>query len=182
MASAARRKIISGGGGGAPITKKRRRSGRRRALDLGHCHIMENLSSLLSGAMDHFRMSLFWDNLSVNYRSIVSNPLQWLYYGCIGIGYSQDECNTNGQIYVLSFQYMCRDYSCHKRYLLILYMNQLIDENRSYTYLLQLWAGVGATTYYWQLLDSRVHSFLVVAYSRVHQTRVGHTLEYATPG
>ena len=30
-----------------------------------------------------------------------------------------------------------------------------------------------------QLLDSRVHSFLVVAYSRVRHTQKGHTLEYA---
>jgi len=33
-----------------------------------------------------------------------------------------------------------------------------------------------------QLLDSRVPSSLVVAYSRVRHTRVGRTLEYATPG
>jgi len=32
--------------------------------------------------------------------------------------------------------------------------------------------GVGATTDSRQLLDSRVHSSLVVAYSRVHHTRV----------
>jgi len=43
-------------------------------------------------------------------------------------------------------------------------------------------AGVGAATDSRQLLDSRVHSSLVVAYSRVRHTRVGRTLEHSTPG
>ena len=43
-------------------------------------------------------------------------------------------------------------------------------------------AGLGTATDSRQLLDSKVHSSLVVAYSRVRYTRVGHTLEYATPG
>ena len=43
-------------------------------------------------------------------------------------------------------------------------------------------AGVGAATDSRQLLNSRVHSALVVAYSIVRHTRVGRTLEYATPG
>ena len=53
-------------------------------------------------------------------------------------------------------------------------------------------AGVGAATDSRQLLDSRVHSSLVVPYSsmphpgrtycRVHHTRVGRTLEYVLPG
>jgi len=43
-------------------------------------------------------------------------------------------------------------------------------------------AGVVAATDSRQLLDSRVHSFLVVTYARVRHTRVGRTLEYATPG
>jgi len=43
-------------------------------------------------------------------------------------------------------------------------------------------AGVEAATDSRQLLDSRVLSSLVVAYSRVRHTRVGRTLEYATPG
>src|SRR6218665_2093041 len=43
-------------------------------------------------------------------------------------------------------------------------------------------AGVGATTDSRQLLDSRVHSSLVVAYSRVCRTQVGRTLEYVPPG
>src|SRR6218665_1872627 len=38
--------------------------------------------------------------------------------------------------------------------------------------------AVGAATDSRQLLDSRVHSSSVVAYSRVRQTRVGRTLEY----
>ena len=41
--------------------------------------------------------------------------------------------------------------------------------------------GVGAATDSRQLLDSRVLSYLVVAYSRVRHTRVGRTVEYATP-
>jgi len=43
-------------------------------------------------------------------------------------------------------------------------------------------AGVGDATDSRQLLDYRVHSSLVVAYSRVRHTRVGRTLEYATAG
>ena len=43
-------------------------------------------------------------------------------------------------------------------------------------------ADVGAATDSRQLLDSRVHSSLVVAYSRVPQTRVGRTLEYVLSG
>jgi len=39
--------------------------------------------------------------------------------------------------------------------------------------------GVGADTDSRHLLDSRVHSSLVVAYYRVRHTRVGRTLEYA---
>ena len=39
-------------------------------------------------------------------------------------------------------------------------------------------AGVGAATDSRQLLDSRVHSSLVLAYSRVRHTRVERTLEY----
>jgi len=42
--------------------------------------------------------------------------------------------------------------------------------------------GVGAATDSRQLLYSRVHSSLVVAYSVVRHTWVGCTLEYATPG
>ena len=42
-------------------------------------------------------------------------------------------------------------------------------------------AGEGAATNSRQLLDSRVHSSLVAAYSRVCHTQVGRTLEYATP-
>jgi len=40
-------------------------------------------------------------------------------------------------------------------------------------------SGVGAATDSRQLLDSRVHvySSLVVTYSRVRHTRVGHTLD-----
>src|SRR6218665_414294 len=41
---------------------------------------------------------------------------------------------------------------------------------------------VGAVTDSRQLLDSKVLSSLVVAYSRVRHTRVGRTLEYSTPG
>src|SRR6218665_3507932 len=47
---------------------------------------------------------------------------------------------------------------------------------------LRIETGVGAATDSRQLLDSRVHSSLVVTYSRVRHTRVGRTLEYATPG
>ena len=43
-------------------------------------------------------------------------------------------------------------------------------------------AGVRAATDSRQLLDSRVHSSLVVAYSRVRHTRVGRTLKYAKTG
>ena len=43
-------------------------------------------------------------------------------------------------------------------------------------------AGVGAATDSRQLLDSRVHSSLVVAHSRVRHTRVGRTLEYVLAG
>jgi len=42
--------------------------------------------------------------------------------------------------------------------------------------------GVGAATDSKQLLDSRVHSSLVVEYSRVRHTRVERTLEYVTLG
>jgi len=42
--------------------------------------------------------------------------------------------------------------------------------------------GVGAAADSRQLLDSRVHFSLVVAYSRIRHTRVGRTQEYATPG
>ena len=45
-----------------------------------------------------------------------------------------------------------------------------------------LMPGVGAATDSRQLLDSRVHSSLLVAYSRVRHTQVGRTLEYATSG
>jgi len=44
--------------------------------------------------------------------------------------------------------------------------------------------GVGAVTDSRQLLDSRVHSALVVAYmySRVRHTLIGRTLEYVLSG
>ena len=42
-------------------------------------------------------------------------------------------------------------------------------------------AGVVAATDSRQLLDSRVHSSLVVAYSRTRHTRVRRTLEYVLP-
>jgi len=45
-----------------------------------------------------------------------------------------------------------------------------------------VYTHVRAVTDSRQLFDSRVHSSLVVAYSRVRHTRVGRTLEYATPG
>ena len=43
-------------------------------------------------------------------------------------------------------------------------------------------AGLVAATDSTQLLDSRVHSSLLVAYSRVRHSWVGRALEYATPG
>src|SRR6218665_448913 len=45
-----------------------------------------------------------------------------------------------------------------------------------------LMSGVGSATDSRKLLDSRVHSSLVVAYSRLGHTLVGRTLEHATPG
>ena len=43
-------------------------------------------------------------------------------------------------------------------------------------------AAVGDARDSRQILNYKVHSSLVVAYSRVRRTRVRRTLEYATPG
>src|SRR6218665_1650270 len=59
----------------------------------------------------------------------------------------------------------------------------LIHSSGQCFFVKEIGAGVGAATDPRQLLNSRVHSSLVLAYSRVcHTRRIGRTLDYVLPG